>query len=236
VEEGLCHSLLRLVQNDRQIEQLREKFGGFSHRYRNLLNGMKMSLYLVRRGAGQPLPQWWAALEQNYRGIEQLLDQLQSIYRPMSLTSIRAPLRSLVQDRERVWSDWFASGCGSLVIVPPAQESAGEFDPMCLSMGFDALLRWRASAVSPDQCPRLTWRTGDGRFEVSWHEPGAPARSQDGARRHTRPRPSSPCATHQSLALPLLARVMTAHSGTMEWSREPEFKVVLRWPLSQPRK
>jgi len=45
--------LLRLVQSDRQIQQLREELGGFSHRCRNLLNGMKMSLYFLRRGAEQ---------------------------------------------------------------------------------------------------------------------------------------------------------------------------------------
>ena len=49
-EGGLCCSLLRLVQSDRQIQQLREELGGFSHRCRNLLNGMKMSLYFVRAG------------------------------------------------------------------------------------------------------------------------------------------------------------------------------------------
>ena len=84
-EGGLCCSLLRLVQSDQQIQQLREELGGFSHRCRNLLNGMKMSLYFMRRGAEQPLPQWWDGLEQNYRGIEELLDQLQAIYRPISL-------------------------------------------------------------------------------------------------------------------------------------------------------
>jgi len=40
-------------------------------------------------------------------------------------------------------------------------------------------------------------------------------------------------AARQPLALPPLARVMTAHRGTMEWSREPEFHALLRWPLNQ---
>ena len=181
-EGGLCCSLLRLVQSDRQIQQLREELGGFSHRCRNLLNGMKMSLYFMRRGAEQPLPQWWNGLELNYRGIEELLDQLQAIYRPISLTLVRGAFRCLVQDRQRLWSDWFASGCGTLEIVPPEQESAGEFDPMCLTMGFDALARWRASAVSAGQSARISWRTGDDQFEVSWHESGGTARADPAAR------------------------------------------------------
>src|SRR4051794_29215659 len=70
-EDALCSSLLRVVQDDRKIAQLREEISGFSHRYRNLLNGMKMSLYLVRRGADQALPALWANVEQSYGGIEQ---------------------------------------------------------------------------------------------------------------------------------------------------------------------
>ncbi len=232
-EEGLCCSLLRLVQSDRQIQQLREELGGFSHRCRNLLNGMKMSLYFMRRGAEHPLPQWWDGLELNYRGIEELLDQLQAIYRPISLTLVRGAFRYLVQDRQRLWSDWFASGCGTLEVVPPEQESAGEFDPMCLTMGFDALARWRASAVSAGQSARISWRTGDGQFEVSWHESGGTAHAPIRPPGQTSPGSPSLWAAHQPLALPLLARVMTAHRGTMEWSREPEFHALLRWPLNQ---
>jgi len=225
--------LLRLVQSDRQIQQLREELGGFSHRCRNLLNGMKMSLYFMRRGAEQPLPQWWDGLEQNYRGIEELLDQLQAIYRPISLTLVRGAFRCLVQDRQHLWGNWFASGCGTLVIVPPEQESEGEFDPMCLTMGLDALARWRASALALGQAARMTWRTGDGQFEVSWDESAIAATSPIQPPRQASPGSSSLLAASQPLALPLLARVLTAHYGTMEWSGEPEFHALLHWPLTQ---
>jgi hypothetical protein len=226
--------LLRLVQSDRQIQQLREELGGYSHRCRNILNGIKMSLYFVRKGAQQPLPQGWDGLEQNYRGIEELLDQLQAIYRPITLTLVRGAIRCLVQDRQRLWNDWFTSGGSSLEVVPPQQESDGEFDPMCLTMGLDALVRWRSAAIAPGTSARISWRTGDGQFEVSWHESGATAPAPI--------QPPGPCgpvspsllAASQPLALPLLARVMTAHRGIMEWSGKPEFHTLLRWPLTQP--
>ncbi len=232
-EGGLCCSLLRLVQSDCQIHQLREELGGFSHRCRNLLNGMKMSLYFMRRGAEHPLPPWWDGLEQNYRGIEELLDQLQAIYRPISLTLVRGGFRCLVQDRQGLWSDWFASGCGTLEIESPEQEAEGEFDPMCLTMCLDALVRWRAAVISAGQSARISWRTGDGQFEVSWDESAAPAPAL--IRPPAQASPGSPSlrAAHQPLALPLLARVMTAHRGTMEWSGKPEFHALLRWPLNQ---
>ena len=232
-ESGLCCSLLPLVQSDQQIEQLREELGGFSHRCRNLLNGMKMSLYFMRRGASEPLPEWWDGLERNYRGIEELLDQLQAIYRPISLNLVRSQVRCLVQDRQRIWSDWFASSSGTLEFDPPEQESAGDFDPMCLTMGLDALARWRAAALSAGPSARISWCTPDGHFELNWNEfaataplpfrPVAPASSST----------SSLFSAHQPLALPLLARVMTAHQGTMEWSQQPQFQIVLRWPLHQ---
>ncbi len=177
---------------------------------------------------------WWAERGSAlYVNDEELLDQLQAIYRQISLTLVRGAFRCWVQDRQRLWSDWFASGCGTLELVPPEQESAGEFDPMCLTMGFDALARWRASAVSAGQSARISWRTGDDQFEVSWHESGGTAHAPIRPPAQTSPGSPSLWAAHQPLALPLLARVMTAHRGTMEWSWEPEFHALLRWPLNQ---
>jgi hypothetical protein len=235
-EAGLSGSLLRFVQDDRQTEQLREVLSGFSHRCRNLLNGMRMSLYFVRRGADEPLPPRWAEVEQTYRSIELLFERLQSIYRPMSLTLVRAPFGSLVRDRERKWREWIEAGGGTLEILPPARESPGEFDPMNLGMGLDALVSWRSLFHAPHQSARLSWRTGEGHFEVNWTEsppprPGACVTNSPGG-----PKPIPSAATTHSLALPLLARVMTAHHGLLNWDPRRDFEVTLRWPLVQPRR
>ena len=169
-EGGLCCSLLRLVQSDQQIQQLRQELGGFTHRCRNLLNGMKMSFYFVRRGAEQPLPKWWDGVERNYQGIEELFDQLQTIYRPINLSLVRSKFRCLLQDRQRVWCEWFAASTGRVEVLPPDEESAGEFDPMCLTMGLDTLARWRAAALHPGQTARIAWITQNEQFEVIWEE------------------------------------------------------------------
>jgi hypothetical protein len=234
--EGLSCCLLRLAQDDRKIEQLREELSGFTHRCRNLLSGVKMSLYFVRRGADRPLPAWWAEVEQNYEGIERLLDQLQQIYRPMPLTLVRAPLRSFVLDRERTWREWFTSSNGSLQIMPPAEESTGELDPMYLSLGFDAMLRWRASALLPGHFARFSWMTTESRLEACWHEVRTEGRAEQGEEHHPRPDRSASASPHQVLALPLLARVIKAHQGTMQWRSAPEFEVVFGWPLDQSKK
>ena len=235
-EEALTASLLRLVGSDRQIELLREDLSGFSHRCRNLLNGMKMGLYFVRRKAAGPLPSWWDDLERHYQGIEGLFDELQAVYRPISLALVCAPFGSLVHDRQQIWSDWLASRGGTLQTIPPHCESAGEFDPMHMSMALDSLMRLRAAAAPAGQNVQLTWRTCELGFQVTWREPASGAGSSRRALAATGESTSRCCADLPRLALPLLARLMTAHQGTMEWGREPEFHVVLRWPLVQMRR
>ena len=227
-EVELCSSLMGIVQDNRKIDQLRDELSGFSHRCRNLLNGMKMSLYLVRRGADRPLPAWWVDVEHSYGGIEKLLDRLQLIYRPMTLTLVRAPFGSLVQDHELHWREYFRA-CGQpLEIAPPDQESSCAFDPMLLSGSFDAFLRWRASMVHPGQRACLSWHTTDTQLEVSWSETAIKATATRTQRHaHT-------SISDLSLALPLLARVITAHHGTIQLSPSAEFKVLFTCPLEQP--
>jgi hypothetical protein len=233
VEEGLCCSLFRIVQDERQTEQLREGLSAFSHRCRNLLSGMKMSLHFVRRGSDKPLSARWTEIEQTYVTIEQLFDRLQSIYRPMKLTLIRARFSSLVEDRLQVWRQWLGIGGATLKVTAPEQDTASEFDPMHLSMGLDALVCWRASALSEGDTAHLNWRIDEDHLEITWLE-SPNGCSEDAVRKlQTHPGPSGDSTIH-SLAMPLLARVMSAHHGSMEWNMEHEFEVRLRWPLSQP--
>ncbi len=232
-EEGLCSSLLRLVQNDHQVQQLRKELGAFSHRCRNLLHGMKMSFYFVRRGAVQPLPPWWDCLERNYEGIEQLLNQLQAIYRPIVLTPVHGQLGRLIEDRQRHWSSWFETSRGTLRMIPPASECAGDFDPMCLTMGLDALVRWRALAIPEGGAASLSWKTEGDQFEATWDESAGPPGLPPTLTGPDGPGSTPPLSAHQPLALPLLARVLTAHRGTIDWSFKPNFRTCLRWPLLQ---
>ena len=120
-----------------------------------------------------------------------------------------------------------------LDIVPPLREARGEFDPSYLSLGLDGFVSWRAASIATDETARLTWRTEGPDFVVVWEETQGPS---DGRLL------DSPCtgvptsglqATNRSLAMPLLARIMTAHRGVMEWTSKPGFKVLLRWPLAQ---
>ena len=92
--ESLNSLLLRFVQDENDTVELREMLSGFTHRCRNLLNGMKMSLYFVHRQADGQLPRRLTEVEQTYSSIERLFDQIQQIYRPVSLTPISANFSS----------------------------------------------------------------------------------------------------------------------------------------------
>jgi len=224
--------LLRFVQAEPQIEQLRHGLSEFNHRCRNLLNGMKMSLYFLRKAEERALPAWWMEVEESYRSIELLLDTLQRIYRPMPLTAIRASFGSLVRDRQRRWRERIEAGGRTLHILPPVEEQAGEFDPNCLGMAIDAIVDWRRKAMPRDRQARLRWETTDGFFKVSWEEQ---AGGEDGRSLSPSGSTSIPAAfTTAELSLPLLVRVLTAHAGVVSWRHEPEFQLHLRWPLRVP--
>ncbi|QEH33007.1 hypothetical protein OJF2_15010 [Aquisphaera giovannonii] len=225
--------MTRLVQDERQVDQLRETLSCFSHRCRNILNGMKMSLYFVRRSASGSLPPWWEELEASYGGMERLFDHLQTIYRPMPLSAIEAKVGSLIRDLGATWGDRFAASGRVLELAPPATEATGSFDPMRLSMGLEAFLRWRSADMPPGWRARLEWRTEKGRFQACWQEaggpeppPGAPPEAADAG--HAAPAPPD------TLALPLLTRVVAAHRGTLSWSRSPGLRVEFGWPLAEP--
>lgn len=230
--DALSFLLLRFVRDEGDAAQLRETLSGFTHRCRNLLNGMKMGFYFVHRRAEGELPRRLTEVEEAYGSIERLFDQLQRIYRPMTLTRVRASFGCLVGAREREWRDEFRRIGADLEIVRPAEESPGEFDPSHLGQALDAFVSWRAPAIPPGSTARLAWRTEDQHFEVTWEETHEEIRrAGDGASAGT---PSSGLeATNHAMAMPLLARILTAHHGVLEWSAGPGFRVRLQWPLVQ---
>jgi hypothetical protein len=104
---------------------------------------------------------------------------------------------------------------------------------MHLSMGLDALVCWRASFLTEGDTADLNWRIDEESFEVSWCE-SRNGSHQDAARKPQAHPGGSGSSTIHSLAMPLMARVMSAHHGSMEWKREQAFEIRLRWPLNQP--
>jgi hypothetical protein len=218
-------------------ENVRSMLSSFNHRCRNSLNGIKMGLYLFKRQTTGPMHQCWPELVQTYDEIERLFDQLQVIYRPMVLSTVRSRLGLLVGERSRAWSSLFGGKGQTLTIIPPETDDPGDFDPMYLGLGLDAFIAWRARAVRPTPRSSLSWRIANDHFEVRWDEghvsAGTPCRKAE-----LTSAPGQPQSTRvDSLAWPLLARVVAAHEGTVETTHELAFKAMLCWPrfrLGQP--
>jgi hypothetical protein len=212
------------------IHDLRRLLSGFSHRCRNSLNGMKMSLYLFRREVREKVPPNWGELERTYQKIEVLFDHLQTIYRPMALTMVCSSLGQLIGERAPKWRSSLQTRGRTLQLDPPEQEEVGDFDPILLGIGLDALASWRAESTESGTQTRIGWGTRDGFLELCWEErltfAPSPAPLPDGPSSHPSPPP-------HSLVLTLLARILEAHGGRLEAPAEPALRLKIRWPRFQ---
>ncbi len=223
----LAHSIPPVMTDPEKLHELRRLLSGFSHRCRNSLNGMKMSLYLFRREARERIPSCWGDLERKYQQIEVLFDHLQALYRPMTLTMVRSSLGLLISDRAPKWQSSLQGTERTLHLDPPAQEDVGDFDPIQLGIGLDALASWRAESTERGTHTRVGWRIHDGSFEVSWKEQSKvlPCTSFFAIGPGSNPTPPP-----HSVVLPLLARILQAHGGQLESPDESALCLKFRWP------
>ena len=232
-EEGLSCSALPAVENHERIGHLREMLSSFNHRCRNSLNGIKMSLYLFKREVGLPMPGTLGELERSYQQLEVLFDRLQMIYRPLTLTLIRSPLGRFFDERLPSWRSCFNLRGRTLDLAPPADDLPGDFDPMYLGLGLDAFVAWRAESGQRDGNTVLSWRIVDGSFEIRWHERRASNGSRTREREMVQTQGFRPDDRIDSLAHPLLKRIVGAHGGSVETNCDPAFVTTVRWPCSQ---
>ncbi len=232
-EQGRLLSTSGLEDDPDGLEHLRQMLGRFNHRCRNSLNGIKMGLYLFKREGEGPMHRSWIELAQNYEEIERMFDRLHVIYRPLSLTMVRSPLGLLVAERLPSWGSLFSRNGRALDIDRPNQDDSGDFDPMYLGLGLDAFTAWRAEAGHPKAQSCLSWRIADGCFEVSWNELRPGNHSPGEQDEIGIPQGPWPSIRIDTLALPLLARVVAAHGGYLEATSDSAFGIKLWWPQFQ---
>jgi hypothetical protein len=219
--EGAVASWLRIVSDPVKAGSLHGLLRGFCHDCRNDLNSLKMSLYLARRGADGADPAIWDEFEPRYRAVERLFERLQAIYWPMVPETVRMPLEMLVEERRPRWSEALSRNGRALALDPPGSPTVGDFDPVRLGEGLDAFVSWRAAVGERGRPARLRWGADDGQFHLVWSEPGARAlEARDAADDQ-----------HEPLALPLLARIVSAHRGAVEVASDDGLQIHLRWPL-----
>jgi signal transduction histidine kinase len=232
-EDELSCSILRLVDDPERVESLRRMLSSFNHQCRNSLNGIKMSIYLFKREAGGPMPQRWLELERTYQELERLFDRLQVIYRPLTLTLVRSPFGQLVSERLPTWRSWFHHRGRALEVAPPGDDGPSDFDPMYLGLALDAFVAWRAEAGYANFQTSLSWKIEGDTLEVRCDEARPAAFCQPAERQRAGAHGSRPLGQIDSLALPLLARIVSAHGGYLETSSGPDFTMRLRFPRFQ---
>lgn len=217
-QDQLAATLIKVVSDPMKVRDLHEILGGFCHQCRNSLNTIKLSLYLTRRAAQEPAGLDWNHLDERYRDVETIFDRLHTLCRPMTLNVIRAPLGLIFEDRGPTWQSAMAARDRRLTLVSNSEHDVGEFDPIRLSQGLDSFVLWRSKLGDPGQPATLCWEIRESRFAVDWHEPGVPYQ------------PDS--HRSDSLALPLLARVVAAHGGAVALDHRHGFHLGASWPLT----
>jgi len=218
--DQLAEALVNVVSDPTKVRALHELLGGFCHQCRNSLNTIKLSLYLAQRVATEPADLDWRPLDEGYREVETIFDRLHTLCRPMTLTLIRAPLSLIFEDRGPTWQNAMSARDAKLTVMSPSDDEpvVGEFDPIRLAQGLDAFVVWRSELVPFGQPATLRWGVRDDRFTIDWHEPDVPSR------------PGSDPS--DSLALPLLARIIAAHGGALALDHRNGFHLGANWPLT----
>jgi hypothetical protein len=226
----LNDTLLRVLGDAEQVRILHGVLGPFCHQSRNLLNTLKMSLYLARQKEGtDPAGETWQELQRSYGAVEELFVRLQLVCRPLELALVRLPLTLLLEDRRKAWVDSFAARGRSLELVAPATAAVGDYDPHYLGMALDAFVKWRAETADAGPSARLRWTARKGAFLVEWLEKSAPRVASKPARRgRAQVRPDD--AHEETLALPLLGRIVGVHGGILEQVKPAGRHLRLTWP------
>jgi hypothetical protein len=232
-DHGLASAILPWLERPERTQELRQFLRGFTHKCRNSLQGIKMGLYLFRRGMDGPMPDAWVGIERAYRETERLFDRLQEVYRPMHTTLVRSSLAQLFDGRLAAWRESFAERGLTFQADRPTVDAVGDYDPMHLGSGLDAFIAWRLQDVSSCGSARLTWRVRQGCFEIEWTEAGAAPLGPVDARSSRASAGFGGCGSGDSLALPLLARIASAHGGRLLFSTDPFWHLIIRWPQSQ---
>jgi len=222
---GLADSLSRIVNSPAQLDLLQEVIGPFCHQSRNILNSLKMSLYLAQREEGGRGIKALKDVEGSCLELEELYDRLQLIYRPVSLTCVRMSLGLLIDDRRQPWVDRFADRGRILELVAPRRPDVGDYDPNVLGRALDAFVFWRADMGKSGQGARLSWSIKRGAFELDWLESESASGKAVGDA-------GEPVSCKGAFALPVLARVVTAHGGMIRHLKPGGEHLRLSWPQS----
>ncbi|QDV32688.1 ATP-binding protein [Tautonia plasticadhaerens] len=199
--EGLAGALLRSVDEPDRIALIQLRLDRYCHRLRNRLNSMKLSLYLARRlSADGPVVEWGRS-EEACRSIETLLDQLQVFCAPLHPAPTPGDLSEWLGHRLDEWRNELGRREIRLEAEGPGEPLWCRGDWMRLGQGLDGLVAAWSRIGSPSAVIRLSWGRDVDRCVIRFEADDRLIRLS--------------CDEVESLALPLLARVVASHGGSL---------------------
>lgn len=233
--DDLSLALTRVAMNPDHACHLHEILGGYCHQCRNLLNTLNISLYLAQKAVPAASPEVWQDVESHYREVEQFIERLQWICRPVPLRCVELSLKLFIEGRIPAWTEMLGKRGRNLIVEAPSEPSVGQYDPTRLELAFDDLVAWRSELGDPSTDLRIRWKAERGSFLVEWDEPRTrrtcgKTPSRDRTLNHSA-KPNS----LRSLAVPLLHRVMSLHGGSVSETNRNPLRIRLSWPLVAPR-
>ncbi|MEW4570506.1 hypothetical protein AB1L88_21805 [Tautonia sp. JC769] len=215
--DGLAGALLRCVEEPDRIALIQVLLDRYCHRLRNRLNSMKLSLYLARRLSGNPSGPEWGRADSAYRSMEAMIEQVQLFCTPLQPSLAEGDLNHWIEQRVPDWQRALASRFLRLEPCGPAEALPSRFDWNRLAQGLDALIQFWAAQGPADGTIRLSWQRDLDRFRVRFEGEASLIRTQ---------------GDEENLALPVLARVLRAHQGTLAIAAD-SCAIELSWPTDQ---
>lgn len=220
--DGLSHALLSIASNNDQVALLHRLLDRYCHRFRNRLNSMKLCLYLGQKTSDEQrtsLSQW-RELENRYQVLEHFVEQFQSFCRPFQVSPMEVSLNLFLEELRKTWNHRLADHQFQFELLPPGHPVQAYFDPSRMSQGLDALASWRGLVIPQGSLIHLSWWDRDNWVYLRWEEPEPlPI-----------PAAKAPEELQANIALPILARILQAHGGTLQLSSQEWFQMTLRWP------
>jgi hypothetical protein len=221
LDEGLAeipfrHQLMEIARDPMLRGSVYAHFAEYCHTCRNRLNSLKLGLYLMAKQSPCGSDDAWSEVDRRYLELEQVVDRVQTLFRPWILSPMTLGIDLLIADRREDWSRRIvAQGC-NLQFDAPKDRAIASFDVERMGLALDTLVRWRAAILGKGQVAVLGWYSRVGRAHLVWHESG----------------PSQPGGSSQSndWALAIVARVAAAHGGQIGVTHDPGWRLELSWP------
>jgi hypothetical protein len=223
--DGLSNAMLSIVSEEDQIALLHHHLDRYCHRFRNRLNSLKLCLFMGKKSLGESEfdKGQWQELETLYQVLENLMEQFQQYCRPSEVHPMEVSLRSFVQELRGTWSHRLSNREIQVEFHSTDCRSKCQLDLARMTLGLDALANWRGSVLPPGSTIVLNCWEDQGSFWLSWEESEPLPSARD----------DSDDEVAANIALPVLARILHAHGGTLEVTHQEPFRLLLRWPNLQ---